>query len=274
MSNWIKNNSLLTYFLLSYTFSWIIWFPIVAVRQGWTQWNVPYALYYVGSFGPMIAALITIAFTQGRKGITNLFSRVVKWRVEFRYYGFAIFAPIGLFILALLLNRIVTGDWSNIKLLGQPDYLPALGPYGTLGLWFATYGLGEEIGWRGYALPRLQRTHTAAASTLILSLLWAGWHLPTFLFRDTYIALGLLGFPMFAILMIFTSMVFTWLYNSTRGSILIVIIFHAVFNWFSVSEAGGQFTPIIMSAPIVAWALYVARKYGQENAAPVAKQIA
>ena len=79
---------------------------------------------------------------------------------------------------------------------------------------------------------------------------------------------------MFAILMIFSTMVFTWLFNSTQGSVFIVIIFHAVFNWLSVSEAGGQFAAGIMSAPMVLWALYVARRYGHENAAPMAKQTA
>ena len=98
-------------------------------------------------------------------------------------------------------------------------------------------------------------TRSAASATLILSLLWACWHLPAFLFRDTYAELGPIGFPMFAFMMIFTTMVFTWLYNSTQGSVFIVIIFHAVFNWLSVSEAGGQFVAILMSAPVVAWAM-------------------
>ncbi len=270
----MKKNSLLYYFIFAYAISWTIWLPIVAAKQGWVSWSVPNALYYAGSFGPMIAALIVTALTEGRAGLRNLFSRVVKWRVDLRYYAFAIGGPAALFILAFLLNRVISGDWSNLALLGKPDYLPNLSPFGVLGLWLITYGLGEEIGWRGFALPHLQKTRTAASSTLILALLWAGWHLPAFLFRDTYQALGILGYPMFTIMLVFTAMVFTWLYNSTHGSIFIVVIFHAVFNWLSVSEAGGQFAPIIMSVPIVAWALFVARRYGQENAAPIAKQTA
>lgn len=273
-TTWIRRNSIVLYFILTYALTWTTWAPIVASIQGWVDWNVPYALYYLGSFGPLVAALLVTALTEGRAGLRNLLGRIVKWRVEFRYYAFAVLAPVALFLLAVLVNRAITGTWSDFSLLGQPDYLPNLGPLGVLGLWLLTYGLGEETGWRGFALPHLQKDRSAASATLILALLWAGWHLPAFFFRDTYIELGLLGFPMFAFMMIFSTMAFTWLYNCTQGSVFIVILFHAVFNWLSVSEAGGQFAASIMSAPIVLWALYVARRYGQENAAPVAKQIA
>lgn len=274
MFNFFKRNSLVAYFIITYTISWTIWSPIVASAQGWVNWNVPYALYYFGSFGPMLSAVIITALTEGRAGIRNLIGRVFKWRVEFRYYAFAVLVPIGLFVLAFLLDRLVTGGWSDLSLLGKADYLPYLGPLGVLGLWLLTYGLGEETGWRGFALPHLQRNLSAASATLILALLWATWHFPAFFFRDTYVDLGLIGFPMFAFMMIFSTMVFTWLYNSTQGSVFIVIVFHAVFNWLSVSEAGGALAPGMMSAPLVLWALYVARRYGQENAAPVIRQMA
>lgn len=274
MFNIIKRNPLVSYFILTYAISWTVWSPVVASAQGWITWNVLYALYYFGSFGPLLAALTITAMTEGKVGVRNLVNRIVKWRVEPRYYAFAVLAPIALFVLAFLLNRAITGTWSDLWLLGQADYLPYLGPAGLLCLWLLTYGLGEETGWRGFALPHLQRHRSAASATLILSLLWACWHLPAFLFRDTYAELGPIGFPMFAFMMIFTTMVFTWLYNSTQGSVFIVIILHAVFNWLSVSEAGGQFAPGIMSAPIILWALYIARRYGQENAAPIARQMA
>jgi len=145
---------------------------------------------------------------------------------------------------------------------------------GALGLWLLTYGLGEETGWRGFALPRLQRTRSAASATFILAILWAFWHLPAFFYRDTFIEMGLLGFPMFLVSIIFATLAFTWLYNSTGGSLLLVILFHAFFNWLSVCEAGGQFVAILMSLPVILWALYLVRRYGPENAAPVPRQVA
>jgi membrane protease YdiL (CAAX protease family) len=248
--------------------------PVALATQGWVTWRVPYALYYLASFGPMISAMVVSAVTDGRAGLKRLLGGLLKWRVPLRYYAFAVLAPIGLFGLAVLLNRAITGAWPDLRLLGQIDYLPYLGIPGVLGLWFLTYGLGEETGWRGFALPRLQRSYPAAHAGLMLGFLWACWHLPAFFFRDTYIEMGVLGFPMLVVSVMFASVVFTWLYNSTSGSLPIVILFHIFFNWLSVSEAGGEYVAILMSAPMVAWAIYVVRRYQPENASPLAKQVA
>jgi len=273
-SSLVRRHPLLSFFVLAYALTWAIWAPVLAQTRGWVSWDVPYALFYFGSFGPAIAGLVVTGLTSGRSGVTDLLARIWKWRVELGYYAFAVLAPSGLFALAVLIDRAASGTWSDLALLGTADYLPDLGPAGVLLLWLLTYGLGEETGWRGFALPHLQRTRDAASASLILGVFWALWHLPAFFFRDTYMALGLLGFPLFAVLMVFTSMVFTWLYNSTRGSLLLVILFHAVFNWLSVSEAGGRFGAPIMSAPMILWALYVVRRHGRENVAPVPRQMA
>ena len=272
-SPWFDRHSIALYFILTYAISWLIWSPIVLSARGVIDWDVPYSLYYIGSFGPMVAALIMTAIIEGGTGVRKLLARIVKWRVDARYYAFAVLAPIGLFIFAVLVNRLLAGSWPDFELLGEADYLPPLGIVGVLVLWFFTYGLGEETGWRGYALPHLQRTRPAANAALILGILWGCWHLPAFFFRDTYIDMGVIGFPMLLISIVFASVVFAWLYNSTDGSLLLVILFHIFFNWLSVSEAGGQYVAIIMTIPLIVWSIYVVRKYGQENVAPIAKQI-
>lgn len=270
---WIKCHVLVLYFVLTYAISWSFMIPVALKAQGLVSWSAPYALYYLASFGPMSAALILTAITEGKKGVGRLLGRLLKWRVEPGYLAFSTLVPLGLFGLALVANRLFTGNWSNLSLLGKVDYLPYLSPLGGLGTWLLTYGLGEETGWRGFALPHLQRTRTASSATLILAVLWASWHLPAFFFRDTYVDMGILGFPLFFLMMLFSTMVFTWLYNGTDGSLLMVVIFHAVFNWLLVSEAGGQFAAYIMNIPIIFWALFVPRRYGLENVAPLAKQV-
>ncbi len=270
----MKRHPIVWYFILTYAISWTIWAPIVASTRGWVEWQVPFSLYYLGSFGPMLAALIVTAFTDGMACVRSLLGRLLIWRVSLRYYAFAIVVPFALFIIAVLLNRLFNGAWPTLSLLGEADYLPYLSPLGVLGLWLLTYGLGEETGWRGFALPRLQKDRNAASATLILAILWACWHLPAFTFRDTYIEMGPLGFPMFLISIIFSAMIFTWLYNSTRGSLLIVILFHAIFNWLSVSEAGGQLVAQVMTVPVILWALLIPRRYGLDDASPLARQIA
>lgn len=272
--SWVRQHTLLLYFILAYAVSWSIEIPIALSVRGLIAAKVPMWLHYFASFGPMTAALALTGLTEGRDGIRELVRRIFKWRVEGRYYAFVLLAPMCLFALAYLLDRAVTGEWADLSLLGLPDYLPYITPIGTLGLWLLTYSLGEETGWRGFALPRLQKNRPATSATLVLALFWACWHLPAFFYRDTYIELGIIGFPMFAFSILFAAMIFTWLYNSTGGSIWMAILFHAVFNWLAVSEAGGQFTAPIMTIPVILWALFIPRKYGVENCAPVPKQIA
>lgn len=272
--SWIEKHSLVLYFVLAYAVTWSFHIPLVLSKRGLIQAQIPMAIHYLGAFGPLISALILTALTEGMNGIRAVVTRWFKWRVAMRYYAFAILGPIGLFTLAVLFNRLTSGGWADLALLGEADYLPYLGFLGTLLLWLLTYALGEETGWRGYALPRLQRKYSAASATLILAVIWACWHIPAFFYRDTYIQMGILGFPMFLVSITFATMVFTWLYNSTNGSLLLVILFHAFFNWLSTSEAGGGATGIIMSVPVIVWAIFVVRRYGPENAAPIKRQMA
>jgi membrane protease YdiL (CAAX protease family) len=248
--------------------------PVALSAKELINVNVPYEFYYFASFGPLSAAVIVTAITEGGKGIRQLLGRLLIWRVELKYYAFAVLGPIALFMLAVLVNFVIQGTWPDLYQLGVADYMPYLTPLGALGLWIFTYSIGEETGWRGFALPHLQTNRSASSATLILALLWAGWHLPAFFFRDTYTEMGIIGFPIFAISVLCTTVVFTWLYNSTAGSLLLVVLFHAFFNWLSVSEAGGQFVAPIMSVPIILWGLYVPRRFGLENFAPTKKQVA
>jgi len=268
MSNWIKRNSVISYFIIAYAVSWSFEIPLALLRQGIISVHIPMWLHYFASLGPLTAALIMTSFIEGRSGLRNLIARIFKWRIDVRYYAYVILIPVGLFSFACILNRILTGNWPNLTLLGEVDYLPYLTPLGALGIWLITFGLGEETGWRGYALPHLQKTQSATTATLILGILWACWHLPMFFYRDTYMQMGIMGFPMLALSLLFAAMIFTWLYNSTGGSLLIVITFHAVFNWLTANEAGGQFAGVILSVAIILWALYIPRRYGTKNAAP------
>ena len=274
MVNLIKRHSVISYFIIAYAVSWSFGIPLALFQQGMISVQIPMWLHYFAALGPLTGALIVTFLTKGRSGLRNLVAGIFKWRVDVRYYAFAILVPFGLFAAGCILNRMVTGNWPNLSLLGEVDYLPYLTPFGALGLWLVTFGLGEEAGWRGYALPHLQKTRSATVATLILGILWACWHLPMFFYRDTYIQMGIMGFPMLALSLMFAAMIFTWLYNSTNGSVLIVMIFHAVFNWLTANEAGGQFAATFLSVAIILWALYIPRRYGIENAAWVPRQIA
>lgn len=252
----LKQHPVMVYFILAYTISWAIELPLAASAQGWLQVPVPPALHYLASFGPMLSALIVTAATEGRQGIRQLLAGLVKWRVGTGWILFAIFSPIALFAAAAIAGYAANGAWPDLALLGEVDYLPYLGIAGAFLLWLLTFGVGEEVGWRGYALPRLEKRHSALTATLMLGVAWALWHLPAFFYKDTYVAMGLVaGLPLLLLSILAASIIFTWLYNNTGGSLLMVILFHALFDFLSVSRAGGDNVAAIMSAGVMIWAV-------------------
>jgi membrane protease YdiL (CAAX protease family) len=256
--------SLVRYFILAFALSWIVEFALIASQERWIDPPLPFSLHYLASYGPALAAILVTGLTAGKRGLSELFGRVLKWRVGWRWLMVSALFPVALFALGLVVARILTGEWPAVSDLGQVNYLPYLGA-GALPFWFLTYGLGEEIGWRGFALPRLQRNRTAASSTLILGLLWALWHTPAFFYLDTYERLGLVMLPAFAASVLCGAVVYTWLYNSVGGSVLITALFHAVFNFFSASQAGQGIVQIAMTAGIIVAALVIPRRYGLED---------
>src|SRR5512143_1277943 len=115
----LKQNSLVAYFILAILFSWTIYIPLVFVRQGWMDVHIPYSLHYLASLGPMLAGIIMTAITTGRDGLRELWRRIVKWRVDWRYAAFAILSPAALFLLAAVAMRVLQGEWPDLHLLGQ-----------------------------------------------------------------------------------------------------------------------------------------------------------
>jgi membrane protease YdiL (CAAX protease family) len=275
LSTWTKQHSLAAYFTLAYAITWAFEIPLALFRQGWTQLPVPFAVHYLGSFGPLCAALIVTGMTQGSHGIRELFKGLLKWRVGWGWILVSALSPIALFALAAVALRATSGEWPNLYLLGEVDYLPYLGIVGALLLWLLTWGLGEEVGWRGFALPRLQANRSALTATIILGVFHAFWHLPALFYKDAYMAMGLAaGVPMLLLSVIAAAIVFTWIYNSTRGSLLMVIVFHALFDWLSVSKAGGASAPALMSAAVMIWAVAVVILFKPANLSRVGKQVA
>ena len=270
LSSQLRRRELAIYFVLAFAFTWAFEILIALSVKGLIPLAVPLSIHYLASFGPFLAAIIVTLVFEGVTGLRRLFAGLAKWRVDWGYALFAIGVPFALFAVAVIASRIFTGAWPDLRLLGQVDYLPYIGVLPALGLWMLTYGLGEELGWRGFALPRLQAGRSAFSATMILGILWAAWHWPAFLYRDTYLAMGFLViFQSLSVLA--ASVILTWLYNGTRGSLLMVVLFHGLFDFLAVSSAGGQLAAIIMSALAVFWAVRVYNVYGRENLAPIDK---
>ena len=211
----LKQHAIIAYFVLAYAISWAVEFPLAASAQGWLQTPVPAPLHYLASFGPMLSALIITTATEGSPGIRQLLAGLLKWRVGLGWFLLSTLSPVALFVSAATVGYATNGKLPDLALLGEVDYLPYLGIIGAFTLWLLTFGLGEELGWRGYALPRLQKGRTALTATFILGVTWALWHLPAFFYKDTYLAMGLItGLPLLLLSILAASVVFTWLYTA------------------------------------------------------------
>jgi len=213
-------------------------FFVLACALSWWPW----ILYSVGlsptpivGVGPFLAALLVLAVTEGKSGVVGLLRRMVRWRVGIQWYAVALLLPIVVTLAAAALNVFLLGaqrtssvadlgGWSSFLLL----FLLSLLIPGLAGTW-------EEPGFRGYALPRLQFRYSALIASLILGVLWAFWHLP-------FVVTGEQIWIDATLFIIEWSIVYTWLFNNAKGSVLIVMLFHAMNNTFSSAFESQMFS--------------------------------
>lgn len=254
------------YFLLAYLFSWLFFVPLALQGQGVLS-GIPAWLHLLGAYGPLLAAVLATAVAHGPLGLAELFGRVTRWRIGWLWWGVALLSPLLLFLAAVLLLGIVSGDWSALSRFGQVSGLSGVSGLAGWLIWIATFGLGEEVGWRGYALPRLQVTHSARTASLILGLMWAGWHIPTFFYNYE---LSLLTVVAFTVSILSGAALLTWLYNSTGGSVLATIAWHGTYN-AAVAGAEGLVAGLVTAVVILA-VIFIGRRYGPESLSQREKQ--
>jgi membrane protease YdiL (CAAX protease family) len=243
---------LVAFFVLAFALSWA-WVVPLAVSHLVVDRGQGWPTHYPALFGPAVAAVLVVAGTTGRRGIAQLLHRIVLWRVGWRWW-LAAFSPVAFLAIALL------GSWASGLSLPRPtDFalfsgVPAAGLLGVVPL-VIIGALGEEIGWRGFALPHLQHRFSPLVASLILAALWALWHLPQFFVIATYRALGVADYVGFAIGLSCGAIVLTWLYNRSGGSILLVAVWHGVYNVVSGTQAATGVVAAVVSTLIMAQAL-------------------
>ncbi len=228
----LARHPLLFYFIIAYAGSWLVWMPLVLSERGTAllPFNSPLlaAAFPVGIFmGPFLSAFVMTGATEGRAGVGSLLRRIVLWRVGLLWYLFALIGIPALFLLSVI---VLPGTLASF----QGQGLASLAPLPLLSLFVTVFfiggPLGEEPGWRGFALPRLQRLHDPLVGSLILGPLWAFWHLPIFWVPAWHFSPTLLNLVLYVISAISFTIVMTWVFNNTKGSLLIAVLMHASFN--------------------------------------------
>lgn len=254
------------YFLLACFISWCAYVPLALQGQGLLS-GVPKWLHLAAGYGPLLAAFIVTARTGGASGVRELLGRLTRWRIGWAWLA-AAFSPLAVFAVVVLVMRLVTGNWQAAAGFGQVAEWPELNWAAGWLAWILISGLGEETGWRGFALPRLQARHSARDASLILGLLWAGWHAPAFFYNYE---LSLFSVLAFVVGIVAGAMVLTWLYNSAGGSVFATILWHGTYNAV-VAGSEGAVAGAITGAVILAFILIV-RRYGPETLSPRPKHI-
>ena len=271
-SRWTACYPLGMFWCLAFGISWILWLPLVATSFGFHLPTLP-AHHFWGALGPCVAALIVTGLTKGKAGVMDLARRIVRWRGEVKWYLIAIGGPPAVFAIAALVSGFTRGNWGVFRQLGSSEEFPGIG---ILGLWIfhtVTFGFGEEIGWRGFVLPRLQRTHSALSATVLLSAAWASWHWPTFLYRPGYSTMDLVTGVGWFVSIVTGAILLTWLYNSSGGSILIVSLFHGSMDVVFTSKGVGPDMMSVMGTLIVLWALLILVMLGPASLSRFSKQV-
>jgi membrane protease YdiL (CAAX protease family) len=229
----IRKYALVLFFPLAYLFTWSNWLPQALSSRGIASMEVPGFLALLAGYGPALAAIIVASLAYGRQGLRALFGRLLRWRVGIWWYLIVLFLPALLTLLALTINSLTGGaspDFSAVSFPFGPPETPLWQKIIVLFLVFALGfdGLGEEIGWRGFALPKLLERYSPIISSLILGALWAIWHFPYALTRGTF--LSEVPLHWFFLNLLAMSIIYTWIFINTGGSLLLPLLFHAAGN--------------------------------------------
>jgi membrane protease YdiL (CAAX protease family) len=236
----IRRHPLAAYFVLACIISWVAVTPLIAVGLGLTDWHLSSSWHSLGALGPVAAAVLVTAAIAGRSGLVEFWSRLARWRVGPVWWLLAV-SPLVLCAAAYLAMRIAGARLESFGALKSAFANPMW--VGGMFLASLVYGIGEEPGWRGFALPRLQHDRSALGATVILSLGWGLWHVPYFFYRyHLHSATEYVGFY----LGLFAGAVWlTFLYNSTGGSTLLVVVWHTV--WNAVALAAAVISPTLVA---------------------------
>jgi uncharacterized protein len=246
----VRHYPTITFFLLTFLITWAVWVPNALAPDSFAG-----TLAWFWTYGPAAAAVIVAAIAGS---LRDLGARLVRWRVGWRWYAVVLLGPAAFYAAVAALHAGF--GWSGE--FAQPDALRAsLASFVPLFLLFAlTDGLGEEPGWRGFALPRLLGRTSRLNASLLLGVVWAVYHLPLF----WTVGSAKYGEPFLVLLVELPaiSVLYTWVFEHTAGSALLAILFHASGSaWssvFTVSADGADSLRSTLVILLLKWVLAAA----------------
>jgi uncharacterized protein len=229
-----KRGSLWAFFILAFLFTWSFWVPQALYSRGIISFHAPGSFMFLAGYGPALSALIITLVYDGKAGLKSLLRRLGMWRVGLKWYAIALLLPAAISLAGLAMYFLLGNPFPAVTARPAFDF-----GFGSSPVWIQFLlltlmfilgfdGFGEELGWRGYALPVLLKKYAAFMAALFLGVIWALWHLPYAL----TIGSAMSGQSFFKFLpgILGSSVLITWIFSNTKGSVLLAILFHAAGN--------------------------------------------
>jgi uncharacterized protein len=241
----MRKYPLFCFFFLAYAFSWIMTIPFILADWGIIHGDFRIA-FVLKSFGPFLSAYIMTGVLEGKTGLHTLRQRIRQYHAGWLWYLLVLLGIPLLLVLGIIIQPGAFVGFGNLKTSLLFVYIMTF-----VIVLFGGGPLGEEPGWRGFALPRMQPKYGALKGTLLLGVLWASWHLPDFLTSaqgggpGTGASTFLVNFPTFLLLVLSIAIIITWVFNHTKGSVFISVLVHASINTPQV-----VFVPLIFAVSV------------------------
>lgn len=238
--------SLVLFFALTYAVTWVCWIAVLNLHFAGRGLNRNFLLL-LGTFAPALVALVITARQRGKRATRSLLQRTWQWQGRARWYALAVLYMAAIKLCVAVVYRLEFGGWPHFG-----EWRPVIILAATV---ISTpFQAGEEIGWRGYALPRLAGRMGFAWASVVLGIIWACWHLPLFFLAGAD-KFGQ-SFPLWAFEVVAFSVAITWLYVHTDGSLLLTMLMHSALNQslgIVPSAVPGANNPFSLHASPVMW---------------------
>lgn len=249
---WLRNHPIPGFFMMTFFMAWSQWLVLGWFAPQHYLWTLP------GAWAPTVSALLLIGLSEGRAGVRRFLKGVVHWRVPIGWYVVVLFGIAAIAILAIGVGTLLGIPVPGITLpTGLPQrawvaFLPVL----FLVNLFMGGPLAEDIGWRGYILPKLREQMSTLSASILIGVIWAFWHLPFFIFPEWGLLTGDIPFIWFLLLTTSWSVLFAWVYVNTQ-SILMPVLFHAAINTtlgtLGILGAGSENVHLLTINTILTW---------------------
>lgn len=249
------NKDIFFYFLLAFLFSWVISVPLAIYNiNNNTEFNF---LHYFAAYGPATAVLAL--YLLKRK---TTISFAIKLNLKFLL---SVLSPFILLGVSLLVYQILFNTLPNLGSIGEINFLGNIGVIASLFFWIFTFGIGEEIGWRGYATDILQKRFGFKKTVFIVGPIWFLWHIPFFIYNSNLLTENIFSLFIYFLSIMSGAVVLSFIYNVNNRSVIAAAIWHGAFNWVTASNGVPNELITIMGILVLTFAVLILKFYSPKD---------